>query len=432
VCAFLNRNGGHLLLGVNDDGEITGLSNPQKILNEFVTLSNNPQKLNPTFYFSPEIIEIDRNKIIYIYIPASSQVHNTTGNIFDRNSDGDFNITNNADSVSELYLRKQTTYSENKIYPYAGLSDLKRDLIERVRIMAKNKSGENYSLANLSDKEMLKSLGLYQKDYKTGKTGLTLAAILLFGKDETIINVLPHHKTDAIVRRINKDRYDDRDDIRTNLIESYDRLMSFVKKHLPDPFYLEDDTRVSLRNKIFREAVVNILIHREFVNAFPAKMIIESDRVLFENSSRPHGYGLIRPESFSPFPKNPKIARVFKEIGLADELGSGVRNLFKYSKIYSNKDPEIIEGDIFKITISVPGTTGQVTEQVTGQVTEQELLAFCSIPKSTKEIMGFLGLKHREHFREDILKPLLESKKLSMTVPEKPTSSKQKYFTTKL
>ncbi|WP_312667519.1 hypothetical protein [Tissierella praeacuta] len=58
------------------------------------------------------------------------------------------------------------------------------------------------------------------------------------------------------------DRYDDRDNIRVNLIESYDQLMYFISKHLNDNFYLEGDRRISLRNKIFREVVVNILIQR--------------------------------------------------------------------------------------------------------------------------------------------------------------------------
>lgn len=70
----------------------------------------------------------------------------------------------------------------------------------------------------------------------------------------------------------NLDRYDDRDDIRCNLIESYDRLMHFVKKHLDDPFYLEGDVRVSVRNKLFREVVANILIHREYFKSIYCKV----------------------------------------------------------------------------------------------------------------------------------------------------------------
>jgi len=82
---------------------------------------------------------------------------------------------------------------------------------------------------------------LYLKDLQSGKEGITLAEILLFGNDGLILNALPHFKTDAILPRDDTDRYDDRDDIRTNLIESYERLMQFISKHLNDKFYLEKD-----------------------------------------------------------------------------------------------------------------------------------------------------------------------------------------------
>ena len=185
----------------------------------------------------------------------------------------------------------------------------------------------------MGDMEILRSAGLYLKDPNTGKEGITLGGILIFGNEELIHAALPHYKTDAILRVENLDRYDDRDDIRVNLIFSYERLMQFIAKHLNDKFYLEGDQRISLRDKIFREAVSNLLIHREFVNPFPAKLIIESDRVYIENSNKPHGSGVIDPESFSPYPKNPTIAKFFKEIGWVDELGSGVKNIYKYNKM---------------------------------------------------------------------------------------------------
>ena len=144
-------------------------------------------------------------------------------------------------------------------------------------------------------------------------------------------------------------------------------------------------------------------------------------------ASRPHGYGRITPDSFSPFPKNPNIARVFKEIGLADELGSGVRNLFKYTKIYSGSDPEMIEGDIFKIIIPTP----QVSDQVSDQVERfRHVIEFCREPKTREEIMNFLNLHHRAYFRTKILNPLIEQGYLKMTMPEKPNSPKQKYYAT--
>lgn len=174
-------------------------------------------------------------------------------------------------------------------------------------------------------------------------------------KDEVIQSILPHYKTDAILRKDNQDRYDDREDIRTNLIESYEALMSFVRKHLPDTFHLEKDQRVSLRDKIFREVVANMLVHREFSNPYPAKLIIEENKLTTENWNRPHQKGTINPESFSPYPKNPNIARFFKEIGRVEELGSGVRNIYKFLPSYvPNSKPEFTEGDIFKTEIQIP------------------------------------------------------------------------------
>ncbi|WP_162624461.1 hypothetical protein [Acetobacterium sp. KB-1] len=60
----------------------------------------------------------------------------------------------------------------------------------------------------------------------------------------------------------------------------------------------------------------NILIHREFANPFPVKFIIENERVYAENSNKAHGYGIIDLNNYSPFPKNPKIAKILKKSGL--------------------------------------------------------------------------------------------------------------------
>ena len=53
-------------------------------------------------------------------------------------------------------------------------------------------------------------------------------------------------------------------------------------------------------------------------------------------------------------PKNPVLGAFFREIDRADELGSGMRNLMLYGKKYGGADPQLIEGDIFRMVISVP------------------------------------------------------------------------------
>ena len=84
----------------------------------------------------------------------------------------------------------------------------------------------------------MRSAQLYLTDPLSGESGITLAGILLFGTDQLILSVVPAHRTDLILRKVNVDRYDDRDLVRTNLVEGYDRILAFVQKHLPDPFYL--------------------------------------------------------------------------------------------------------------------------------------------------------------------------------------------------
>ena len=155
--------------------------------------------------------------------------------------------------------------------------------------------------------------------------------------------------------------------------------------------------------------------------------IEDGDFNITENSYEPHGHGMIDPSHFTPYPKNPSIARLFREIGRADELGSGVRNLFKYCKVYCGHDPQLIEQDIFKFILPL---TGEATPQAEGNKISR-VLAFCIEPKTRGEIQRFLGLKDREHLRLEILKPLIEKGALLLTIPDKPKSPKQKYFSAK-
>ncbi|HPQ38308.1 MAG TPA: putative DNA binding domain-containing protein, partial [Synergistaceae bacterium] len=428
LCAFLNRSGGVLLLGASDAGKVVGVlpeALPQ-IKKDLVTTFNNSQKIHPPCYLSLEEIEMEGKKLLYIYVPESSQVHRCNGRIYDRNEDGDLDITDHTNLVAEMYRRKQSSYSENKIYPHASLADLREDLVSKVQKIA-GIQRKNHPWLHLEYFEFLQSAQLYQKDLETGKSGITLAGILLLGKDSSILSVVPHHRTDLILRKKNLDRYDDRDDVRTNLIESYERIMAFGAKHLPDPFFLEGDQRISLRDAILREVASNILIHREYVNPFPAKLIIEEGQVFVENSNKPHGFGRINPEKFSPFPKNPVIARFFKELGRADELGSGVRNLMKYGKIFGGKLPELIEGDVFTTLIYLPSTTEATTEVATEATTEAALLSVLCGEMSRKELQKALGLKNDEYFRKKYLLPALEKGFLARTIPGKPKSPLQRY-----
>ena len=121
-----------------------------------------------------------------------------------------------------------------------------------------------------------------------------------------------------------------------------------------------------------------------------------------------------------------------------------MRNTYKYTNMYSGKDPIFEEGDVFRITIPLsevatatvgPTFPTQDATQVTTQDATQDiveklaaLINFCSEPRSKKEMMTYLGLVNTNHFRKAYLVPLLKEGKIKMTLPDKPNSRNQKYI----
>lgn len=151
------------------------------------------------------------------------------------------------------------------------------------------------------------------------------------------------------------------------------------------------------------------------------------------NANRSHGHGTLNLSSFEPYAKNPPISKVFREISLADELGSGMRNTYKYTKLYSGGTPQFIEGDIFQTiipldTVSI-GKVGpeEVQNDKTQVKTQVTILAFCNIPRSKAEIAAHCGYKNTKSFTKNHLRPLLNSGLLQMTIPDKPSSRNQRY-----
>ena len=423
VCAFLNRFGGNIILGVNDSKQIVGID-PNCVLQmkkDFVNTCNNPSKISPTVYLKIQDYEIDGKKILYINVPDSSEVYRCNGRIYDRNEDGDFDITDNSNLVADMYIRKREIHIEDKIFPYATMKNLREDLFEKAIKWALLKNA-NHPWKSMTNEEIIKSSGLYREDAMTKQKGITLAAILLFGTDETIMSCLSNFKTDAIYKNENIDRYDDRDVIITNLIDSYERLMQFIQKHTDDKFYLEGSHSVSIRDKIARELCSNLLIHREFSSGITSRIIITKESIYTENPNMPRTRGFITINNCIPYSKNPKIAKIFREIGLADELGSGVRNITNYSEIYSGQEPIFEEGDIFKATVLLKAQDKAQDNLI------NEIIEFCKDEKNIFEIMEKVGYKNRTRFRRDYIKPLVEKGLLNMTIPEKPTSKNQKYI----
>ena len=69
-----------------------------------------------------------------------------------------------------------------------------------------------------------------------------------------------------------------------------------------------------------------------------------------------------------------------------------------------------------------------IREQVVGQVTVGDIIDYCKLPRTRAEIQDYCGLVSRRSFNENHLKPMLEAGILKMTIPDKPNSKNQRYY----
>ena len=346
------------MLGANDDGVITGIDDDslQTQLDTLAKDMNNPQLFRPTCYLEFEALKVEGKNVIYGYVPESSQAHMYKGEYYDRNQDGDF-VLKGTEQIANLFIRKSKRHTEDEVFPGIGMDDLDPAAFVRLRSLVAAKDDKHEWLA-MSNEQILRSGRMLQDNPETGRPGMTLSGVLLFGKEATIAGVLPSYKTDVLCRVRDTELYDDRVQLRCNLFAAYDAIMAFLSKHLSEVPYIENMLRFSLRDKIMREVVLNILVHREYSNAYPASLTIWNDRVETVNWNLPYQYGHITPENLRPHPKNPVIAGVFSQTGLVEELGSGTRKIYKYTPLYSGgREASLEDEDVFRIVVPHPDGT---------------------------------------------------------------------------
>ena len=139
------------------------------------------------------------------------------------------------------------------------------------------------------------------------------------------------------------------------------------------------------------------------------------------------------------------IGAFFREIDRADELGSGMRKMMMYGKKYGGSDPQLIEGDVFRMIISVPefGEKQEKTAKVAQvgahdgvydvvhdiRLSEmmKKIIMLLIEPKSTPQLLAKLGYPRRTRNFEAAIKGLLDFKLIEMTLPDKPRSKNQQY-----
>ena len=186
------------------------------------------------------------------------------------------------------------------------------------------------------------------------------------------------------------------------------------------------EQRKLLNPVALREAVINAIIHNNYSNEVPPKFELFSDRLEITSAGGlPAGFD--EEEFFMGYsvPQNKELMRVFRDLDMVEQLGSGVPRILEYypRSIY-HFTPNFI-----RLVLPYAEGFDQASDQASDQA--DKLLRFCATPRSVSEMMQYLGLSHRTYFRKTFLQPLIDSGKLELTFPDKPKSPKQRYITVK-
>ena len=371
VCSFLNRLGGIIIMGVSDKGEILGIDEKHigGMQKNFVNQINNKEILNPITYIIPEVVEMeDGKKVIVLNVPESPQVHTYKKHFYDRNDEGDMDITDNQYLISAMFLRKSAYSSEKKVIPGLTIDDFSEETFEKTRRELKVYHPDHI-WRSMTNEEILKHSGFWDRDPETGKEGFILAALLLWGKEEAILKHLPYYQTDAIywsqpfkrfiapTKEIGESFYDDRERLSCNLIETYETLMNFVRRNMRHTEVMDETggRRIDLREIIFREIISNFCIHREYYYNYTGRILIYSDRFITENWTKQTQRGAVDLDTLRPNRKNPIISNVFGLMNYYEGVGKGMSRIKQYLPLYNrHATVEIENGDEFRFTINMP------------------------------------------------------------------------------
>jgi len=365
VVAFLNTIGGYIFLGVSDNGTIVGIDEDSvsTIKTNFANLMNNNEKINPSMPLMLQEAYIDSKLVLYVYIPESSEVHKLNSKyIYIRTEEGDKDITNNQYALKKLYVRKSGEHFEDKVYHDLTIDDFDMDTVAYAKKLS-ILNDEHSNWKNLSNEDILKTF--YKQDSTTGEYGYTNAALLLFGKSESITNKISWYKVDVLKRFNDLERYDDRFTCEDNLIKSYDEIIKYILDKIDQPFYLSPNgVTYNAVNVVVRELVSNVLIHRDFLDATGTQILLYRDRIEVSNPNNPKTYKDVEMDDLEPFSKNPIIAKTFRKIGYADELGSGFEKIENACVTYFKSTPVVKDKEVFKTVVYLKSDFDQSKELI--------------------------------------------------------------------
>lgn len=380
--AMANTNGGTVVLGVAERAdkslEVRGLADATKVEQQLWDVLDNPNKVSANVLQRDDVqrLAVDGTEVLVIQVPRADRRARPVylnGNplvAYRRSGEGDRRCT-------ELQVRRMIADAseeprDSTVLVHYGLDDIDTDTLDAWRNLFRAHEPNHPFLAG-DDRALLAGLGALQRDRETGPQGLTIAGLLMFGKERSILDYFPRYHLDyrEMTGTDPAERWQDRVTLdgkwAGNVYSFFRRVIHKLTADLKVPFRLNADLqRVdnTPAHDALREALVNALIHADYTGARGIRVF--KRRTSFE---------LINPgtlrvpweaarEGNASDPRNPTLQKMFQLVGLGDRAGSGVPRILQAWQAQHWRVPELTEDFDADETHLVLSTESLVPEHV--------------------------------------------------------------------
>jgi len=339
VVCMANRPGsesGWILIGVEDDGRITGArprhgnrTDPERLQ----ALIANRTRPSLTVRVSIVPLQPEGVEVIAIEVPPVRTPVGTSGGLYLRRAMGG---RGKPECIPMHFHDIQSLLSTRGLLDYSALvveeaqwEDLDPLEFERFRRFIRESRGQgDDTLLRLSDQELAKALGAVEANHEV--TRIRVLGLLLFGKEEALRRLLPTHEVAFQVLQ--------GQEVQVNEFFRYPllRVMEEVLQRFRAR-YREEELMVGLlrvgvpeySERAFREALANALIHRDYTRLGAVHIQWHDDRIEISNPGGfPEGVHLGNILVTPPKPRNPLLADAFKRAGIVERTGRGIDIIF--------------------------------------------------------------------------------------------------------
>lgn len=344
IVGMTNTEGGVLYLGVEDNGDITGVHKKHRDPNGAMALIAN--KTVPSLSVRVEIIEEEGIEVLQIQIPMSKTIIATSDGKIQRRRlkpDGSpenvpmypYEIPGRLSSLSQLDYSAQILLG-------ATMDDLDGNERDRLRNIIKYRKGDK-TLLELTDEELDKALQLVKEE--AGVLYPTVTGMLLLGKEDRIAELLPTAK--AVFQVLEGTKVRKNEQTSKPLLATFEMFEEYMKAWNPEREMEYGLFRVPIpefSEAAYREGLVNAFCHRDYTVIQAVRVAIEDEGLTI---SSPGGFiegvNLKNLLTVEPHGRNPVLADALKRIGLAEKTGRGIDRIFEGSIVFGRPLPDYSE-----------------------------------------------------------------------------------------